>query len=745
MEERSYYDSAALLQDGSNRPEAASQSEDSDGSDGYDQNRKRKRPMNVTCEACKQRKVKCDRAQPSCGWCTKNQHPCEYRERKKPGLRAGYGRELEGRLDRLESIIYEQGRQLAAHLQQSCNLTDRGSVSVPRQSHEELVGQLPGTTFTGSISYDPETALKQQMIDPQLRPSSSRQQSIQYSSGQPLSLEQNAQSVHHYSDASPAHTQLTSPHLTGAQPVSHQTPYSENTASLPPYDLLYTLVDLYFRHVNVWLPLLDRKSTLDTLFGPSPLAEADKIVLHAIVTVSLRFSKDPRLASESRQHYHDISKQKVQLFGLENSSIRALQALVILALDVTGDTNGPPGWNLLALISRSVIQLGLSVETTSSLATPLYPSIATLRAAVLPESRSPIEDEERRRLFWAVYMLDRYATVATAFGFALDDKEVDRRLPCRDDLFSANKSVDTKWFRHSGQNRYSTNILDVHGHFAYHCELLGILGRIHLFLKRPIDIGSLTDVEQWQGTYRALDSELNAWHFGLPDDFVNITRMMKTGSSAKPANCGWIALHAAYAFTTIRLNSSAAYPAQSSPIFSSSYSAMQRCLSAVDSMRHLCQFVKISGLLDKLGPPFAFATWVSARVALVHGSIMDDDVDPDIDYFVTLLAEMGHYWDVARRYSEILSRVLGEYRTSQHSGSERITPSTVKILADMRRQLSDAIADEQSEHDCDESQLLSAKSGERLALSHELSSGDESHPRSQDERARKELKFQPPE
>lgn len=66
---------------------------------------------------------------------------------------------------------------------------------------------------------------------------------------------------------------------------------------------------------------------------------------------------------------------------------------------------------------------------------------------------------------------------------------------------------------------------------------------------------------------------------------------------------------------------------------------------------------------------------------------MDHEVDPDIGFFVTLLADMGHYWDVAKRYSEILSRVLEEYRASQRTGGagERITPSTVKILADMRR------------------------------------------------------------
>lgn len=39
-----------------------------------------------------------DRTQPSCGWCTRNAQVCEYKERKKPGLRAGYGKELEQRL-----------------------------------------------------------------------------------------------------------------------------------------------------------------------------------------------------------------------------------------------------------------------------------------------------------------------------------------------------------------------------------------------------------------------------------------------------------------------------------------------------------------------------------------------------------------------------------------------------------------------------------------------------------------------
>jgi hypothetical protein len=79
-----------------------------DGGEG-DGSRKRRRtgirPLSVSCETCKQRKVKCDRGHPSCGWCMKNNQPCEYRERKKPGLRAGYGRELEAKLGEQAAVI----------------------------------------------------------------------------------------------------------------------------------------------------------------------------------------------------------------------------------------------------------------------------------------------------------------------------------------------------------------------------------------------------------------------------------------------------------------------------------------------------------------------------------------------------------------------------------------------------------------------------------------------------------------
>lgn len=294
--------------------------------------------------------------------------------------------------------------------------------------------------------------------------------------------------------------------------------------------------------MNTWCPILHRRTTLDSLFGPSTLDEADRILLHAIVATTLRFSTDQRLTDERRRHYHDISKQKVLLYGLENSSVKALQALVILALDLVGSSNGPPGWNLLALITRSVVQLGLAVETTSFSVSPHYPSIYTLRAMVLPEPDNWIEEESRRRLFWMVYLLDRYATIATAFEFALDEREIDRTLPCRDDLWNKNQAVQTRWFRTSERTEYDIDVPENLGAFSYYIEILGILSRIHKFLKKPVDISALSDVEKWQGEYRELDNMLTSWKFNLPGDYGNMAKLFQPGGS-KVINCGWVMLH----------------------------------------------------------------------------------------------------------------------------------------------------------------------------------------------------------
>ncbi|KAI9732895.1 MAG: hypothetical protein M1834_003835 [Cirrosporium novae-zelandiae] len=672
-----------------------------------DADRKRKRPMSVSCELCKQRKVKCDRGQPSCGWCSRNGQLCEYKERKKPGLRAGYGRELEQRLDRLESLIHSQGRLIQEHIatanggsqqQSSPNhqevFTSPSLVQAPHIPRPETALFLQKPSLFQDRNQSPSTlsgALNTSFVPAEASPTDSYQQ---HNPPQPQQAQHrtnldglmNAPQAFYMNNQ----PQLESPSLNITN--GHTQEISQSDNDFPPYDLLYALADLYFKHINTWCPILHRRTTLDALFGPSTLEEADRILLHAIVATTLRFSIDARLNEENRRRYHNISKQKVLLYGLENSSVKALQALVILALDLVGSANGngPPAWNVLAIMTRSVVQLGLSVEATSPSIAPNYPSIYTLRAMVLPEPKSWIEDECRRRLFWMVYLLDRYATVATAFDFCLDEKDIDRKLPCRDDLFARNQAVETRWFRpnESDRTEYEHNKPENMGSYSYYIEVVGILSRIHQFLKKPVDISALSDVEQWQSEYRELDTLLSSWKFNLPNEYGNMARLFNSNTSNKIVNCGWVMLHATFQTTVIRLHSSAAYPTTRSPIFTPSLTASKRCLTAVENIQHLTQYVVNNGMLNKLGPPFAFTVWVASRLLLVQGSTIEHKVSPDIVFFVDTLREMGKYWEVAQRYAALLSRVLEEYHESEQTvgaDGERHTPSSVRILADMRR------------------------------------------------------------
>jgi len=493
--------------------------------------------------------VKCDRGQPSCGWCGRNGAICEYKERKKPGLRAGYGRELEQRLDRLEDILRSHAQILESSFTNNSNSlpsdheipqsvpgyrpTDPRHRSHVPHAETALFLQKPAS-FNSNPSMDFGNPMPQTPSIPSIH-SDVFQQSMQQQHQNHTQSMQSNQAPEFYSTTQPP---PESPSLN----IQQNPPDFAADHALPPYDLLYALVDLYFKYVNTWCPILHRRSTLDSLFGPSTLDEADRILLHAIVATTLRFSTDQRLTEDRRRHYHDMSKQKVLLYGLENSSVKALQALVILALDLVGSSNGPPGWNLLALITRSVVQLGLAVETTSFSVSPIYPSIYTLRAMVLPEADNFIEEESRRRLFWMVYLLDRYATIATAFEFALDEKEIDRTLPCRDDLWNKNQPVQTRWFRTTERTEYDIDKPENLGAFSYYIEILGILSRIHKFLKKPVDIRALSDVEQWQGEYRELDNTLTSWKFDLPADYGNMAKLFQPGGK-NSINCGWVMLH----------------------------------------------------------------------------------------------------------------------------------------------------------------------------------------------------------
>lgn len=632
---------------------------------GRDNKRKRHSLNKTSCELCKLRKVKCDRAEPACGWCAKNKRECIYRERARPGSRT-YGADLEAKVNRLDAMLRLLGRRVEDHITSTTHTPSQSQSPGPgitptpgRGASGSTAGEIstPGSIASshpstmmdifsvdlGSLSGFRDSPQQRRPLErssvsvsgqsmASLSPSNINRPSPLPGSSLPApppppppppplqSPQQQQQQQQNQQNQQNQQQQVQTPTASYTVPLMGEAALVSDP-DLPEPEIVYTLVDLYFKHVNTWCPILDRKAAFAAFFGSTMLSESKRILLHAVIVTTLRFYKDPRLSAERKAQYHRTSKQRVEHYALEHVSLEALEALVILALDVLGTSNGPLGWNLLAMIVRTVIQLDLCTESSVYLTAETTPRTGTIRRVVLPQPTSWIEDEGRRRLCWMVYILDRYATVATPFDFMLDDKFLDLALPCRYDLFSGNVPVQTRSLSWADSRRaMGANMIGMGGmggmggmnsatglgmgmamgpalgnslglgespastssggggsssspssatqppvnnpqnlgSFSYHCEVLRILSRVHNFLRVPLDVTSPRAVQTWRSTFRALDGELNSWLHTLPGEYGAISQLCHSDPASRVAN--WIMLHAAFVTAVLRLHSTAAYP-----------------------------------------------------------------------------------------------------------------------------------------------------------------------------------------
>ncbi|KAL1902392.1 hypothetical protein Sste5346_001372 [Sporothrix stenoceras] len=710
---------------------------------------KRTRDMDqkISCELCKTRKVKCDRAEPACSWCARHNRQCVYLKRQTPGSRTRINAELEAKVNRIDSLLRALGRRVEEHISQDHAADfERSRTAGPSTASGGQAGSSNGDgvspslgspTAAGSIfrggdddnNSNPNATPNTTAGNPISNGNNPNQTPISLpppvTSSSGISMIWQSGATDYDDDASTVAGGMNQYQQNQgqryAQAPTFRTP-KPPTAELPPHDMLYTLVDLFFKHCNTWCPILDRKTIFGTFFGATSLEEPDRVLLHAIVATTLRFSKDARLTPEARDYYHTTSSQVVRLYAMDHITVPALRALVIVSLDEFGTSSGPRAWNLLAMVAQNVRQLGLCDEVSVYLA----PSAVDLEqqqqqqqalndnSITNPSGPGPrpihqskpdswIEDEGRRRLCWVVYLLDRYATVCAATttslsgpgsGFLIEDTAMHRFLPCSYDLFSKNVPVETRssnaWsdmgteFSGTPHNMppptplsetasSMANKAEHLGSFSYHCKLLRILSRIHDFLREPVDINSSADMARWRNTYQALDATLDGWLRGLPSEFSKISALCHSDPASRVAN--WFMLHSAYVTAVVRLHAPAAYPTARSTLFMPSQYAVQRCLAAVHSLADIARDLREANGLDLLGPPFAFSLWVAARVLLVHASVQEApghsggpqplDGHSRIDFFIETLRHVGRHWAVANHYAATLARVAQRGRQGE--------------------------------------------------------------------------------
>ncbi|KAK4046569.1 hypothetical protein OIO90_006520 [Microbotryomycetes sp. JL221] len=405
---------------------------------------------------------------------------------------------------------------------------------------------------------------------------------------------------------------------------------------LPPHDLLMSLIDIYFNHVAPCAPFLQRDN-----INPVMTAEGSyewPITVYGIVVCALRFSFDRQWTSlPSKATFRERAKNKVIMYSMSTTSVASIQALTLVALDDLGANTTPEAWGALALTTRTAVHMSLHREETNA----FVQTSGVSPMQLLGPSMCFQEEESRRRLFWSIFMLDRWSATATGWDFAFDVENVSRKFPCNDTAWLSDTITMTPMFERSNANRAEINLssfdTSIDAEFAALIQVTDLLGQVHQLHRRK-----LVDVVMFREGTVSLDAKLERWHDGLPP-VLRLTP--KTGASPRT-----ILLQGLFWATVIKLQSLVAYPLIPN-LTPNEWSANK----AHDAAKHIATLAKVATLHS------AYLSWtffVGARMMLLRAYKKSEAIDPAIQDILRGLQQAALYFDLASRYHTIISRAI---------------------------------------------------------------------------------------
>ncbi|KAL2867382.1 Zn(II)2Cys6 transcription factor [Aspergillus lucknowensis] len=594
------------------------------------------------CGACRKRKLRCSREVPHCAHCRRLGTSCSYdADREKPGVKPGAVEALRRRVEALEDAVFQQERPLLESYRPSQDPTKVASALC--DGLELLLGQL--------------------------RPSSSRKRRLSDASVESPVRESPRGSISSNSQPpSPDNKRRrrnTNPLNT--HPLIEPDDFPDLSSTLPGPEVLDSVVTLYFSLVQPWIPVFHERRFRQWMRVPSE-RERLEVVLHAMVFALLK-----HVDTELTANLGDIeaicerSRKIVVLNAMNDLHVENLQALTIVCFEDIGSGRLSRAWPIVGSLTRTVEYLQLSVESEHHEQGPLLQP-----RPCVPPARDWVEEEERRRVFWTIFNLDRFCSVTTGWNTSLTSNDVHRRLPADGGLWHNEEVVITPffgiWDKSAGKignliaflpTDYNTaesprsRIPRGHGHslpvpeervdmstigaFAYRVEATESLSRVTtFFLQQRINYRDRQEMGSWLMRFKELDLRLVSWKMFLPQRWKdsNISRQ-PTVVNMDP---NLTLAHITHNTSMILLHQRIAYPPPEwlevvkLPILSSA----ETCEGAAAETANITQkYIDNSPARSLVDSQFVFCVFVAARVLLVHWRYYKTDLSSD---FWTLLA-----------------------------------------------------------------------------------------------------------
>ncbi|KAG9792271.1 hypothetical protein KCU88_g740, partial [Aureobasidium melanogenum] len=363
-------------------------------------------------------------------------------------------------------------------------------------------------------------------------------------------------------------------------------------------------------------------------------------------------------------------------------------------------------------MTRTVEQLQLSMEDGDSVGENGKNGFLIRRIRFLRRPKTWIETEERRRVFWSVFLMDRFCSVATGWNNSLTSDDVYCRLPCEGSIWAAGSPVKTPRFGIAGRSGGSTEAapaalagerhtvddaeLNAIGGFAFNVEATESLNLVtRFFLHHPVRFEDRARMEMWYVRFQELDLRLMKWRLYLPARWRNASAVNQDGIMDPNLTLA----HMTHNTAVIQLHQAVAYP-EFRHLKMSSRSSADMCLSAAHEIttiaeKYLAQCTTIAN------PQFSFCLFIAGRVLLLHSSFHSIDLHSSFDTIVDLLENIARRWsgetggvhggDLAENLASRFGKRLRDAKIHVADQDERRTDSAV---LDIRR----PVYSEQDEH-----------------------------------------------
>ncbi|KAI1325347.1 N-terminal binuclear Zn cluster-containing protein [Xylariaceae sp. FL0255] len=434
-----------------------------------DVNDAKRRRIARACDMCRKKKIKCDGKLPSCTHCINYKTDCVFTQvekKRSPPKGAKYIEGLENRLERMESLLRLSGllgddnestdlatleKRLAEKHEQSkaASHNSQASASNPTSPSHTASAADGLESSPQSALTSPEPTKEREFKRDFTPPTETRsEEEVATLSEMMCSLVTNQSGETRYIGSSSGFS-IFSPK--GIQWVNERTGDSSFQAMLsdvslddhkwtywkpeifsdvfrrpifrplPPKAEALSLLKDYFENFNCILPLFHQPTFMHLVekqYSPEPYEGSGWWAsLNCVFAIAHRLRVMSHLVpAEEDERAWGYIKNAMGVFTeltMRNTDLLSVQAMLGIALFMQGTPNPQPSYALVAAAIRSSHSIGLHKRGTGF-------------------NLNPVEIEQRKRVFWIAYMLDKDLCLRSGRPPAQDDDDMNVELPDAD-------------------------------------------------------------------------------------------------------------------------------------------------------------------------------------------------------------------------------------------------------------------------------------------------------------------------